>query len=308
MILLPVLKVSYGPPKPQVILLAVLRVPFTLLPYPWIWIVQCIGTGLVLYGFMIEPQRLVVSQEYLSTKKLHDRVRLRFLHIGDLHIEKMAIREGKVIQAVKDLKPDFILFSGDILSYSTVDDPGAYKDAKTVFNELCRIAEVYAVQGSPPVDIEDVLLSVYADTEVTLLDSQRLPMAIPGARITLTGLSCSHVPEYDSEVLRKLGPIEPDDFNILLFHSPDLAPSAAKSGYDLQLSGHTHGGQVRLPFYGAIYTSSLEGKRYEMGRYQIGDMTLYVTRGIGMEGKAAPRVRFLSPPELTIWEISGCSS
>ena len=61
--------------------------------------------------------------------------------------------------------------------------------------------------------------------------------------------------------------------------------------------------RVRLPWFGAVYTSSLYGKRYEAGRYDLGRCTLYVSRGIGMEG--APRVRFLCPPELVLWEIEG---
>lgn len=92
---------------------------------------------------------------------------------------------------------------------------------------------------------------------------------------------------------------------ILLYHSPDLAPEAAELGIDLQLSGHTHGGQVRLPFYGAVITGSLYGKALEVGRRQIGSLTLYVTRGLGMEGAGAPRVRFLCPPEIILWEMDG---
>jgi uncharacterized protein len=72
----------------------------------------------------------------------------------------------------------------------------------------------------------------------------------------------------------------------------------------LQLSGHTHGGQVRLPFYGALFTASLYGKVFEAGRYKLKDLTLYITRGLGLEGAGAPRVRFLCPPEITLWEIS----
>ena len=94
-------------------------------------------------------------------------------------------------------------------------------------------------------------------------------------------------------------------FAILLYHTPDLAPEAAEAGVDLLLCGHTHGGQVRLPLYGAVVTSSLYGKAFEIGRRQIGGLTLYVTRGLGMEGSGAPRVRFLCPPEVVLWEIGG---
>jgi predicted MPP superfamily phosphohydrolase len=73
----------------------------------------------------------------------------------------------------------------------------------------------------------------------------------------------------------------------------------------MQLSGHTHGGQVRLPFYGALFAASLYGKAFESGRRQLAGLTLYVTRGIGMEGGGAPRVRFLCPPEIILWEVDG---
>ncbi len=96
-----------------------------------------------------------------------------------------------------------------------------------------------------------------------------------------------------------------DTITLLLYHTPDLAPEAAAAGIDLQLSGHTHGGQVRLPLFGALYAASLYGKRYEVGRLSEGGLTLYVTRGVGLEGKGAPRVRFLCPPEIVLWELGG---
>ena len=108
----------------------------------------------------------------------------------------------------------------------------------------------------------------------------------------------------DAPILANLS-IPEDFFTIFLYHSPDLAPNACQLGIDLQLSGHTHGGQVCLPLFGPFFTASLYGRRFQSGRYQIGPMTLYITRGLGMEGKAAPRVRFLCPPEIILWEVSG---
>ena len=87
---------------------------------------------------------------------------------------------------------------------------------------------------------------------------------------------------------------------ILLYHSPYLFPLAAELGIDLHLAGHTHGGQLRLPLFGALVTSSAFWKRYEAGLYRKGASTLYVSRGIGVEGKGAPRARFLAPPEVVL--------
>ena len=304
---LPRLEISFGPAKPPTLLLALLRVPFVFLPSPWIWGFQTIGTLLIIYAFFIEPQRLVVTLQKLVTDKLRAGDQIRILHMGDLHLERMTRREHKLMERVKSLRPDLILFSGDILSYSTVEDEGARRLARSILGSLQAPLGVFAVAGSPPVDTMQVLDAVYHDTTIDLLDGRTLEIDIQDLFVQVTGLACSHDMDKDGARLEALPELDPSKFQILLFHSPDLAPQAAALGYDLQLSGHTHGGQVRLPFYGALYTSSLLGKRYESGRYQIEDLTLYVTRGLGMEGKAAPRVRFLSPPEITLWEINGAN-
>jgi predicted MPP superfamily phosphohydrolase len=74
---------------------------------------------------------------------------------------------------------------------------------------------------------------------------------------------------------------------------------------DLFLAGHTHGGQWRLPGFGAILTSSRFWKRYEGGAYREGGTQLYVSRGIGMEGFGAPRARFFCPPEVVAISLGG---
>jgi predicted MPP superfamily phosphohydrolase len=92
---------------------------------------------------------------------------------------------------------------------------------------------------------------------------------------------------------------------VLLFHIPDAVPQAQAAGVDLYLAGHTHGGQLRLPWFGALVTGTDAGKRYEMGRYDLEGLTLYVSRGVGMEGMAAPRARLLSPPEIVCIDVLG---
>jgi predicted MPP superfamily phosphohydrolase len=128
-----------------------------------------------------------------------------------------------------------------------------------------------------------------------------------GFTLNIYGLECTHDPNHDARLLENLlstNPIEDSPgFNLLLYHSPDIAPTVAQLGFDLQLSGHTHGGQVRLPLFGALITGSLYRKKFEAGRYSVGPMELYVSRGIGLEGGGAPRVRFLCPPEVILWEI-----
>jgi predicted MPP superfamily phosphohydrolase len=197
------------------------------------------------------------------------------------------------------------LISGDFLSYSYVDDREAWLAARQVLSEVDAPLGVFAVSGSPPVDSDEALQFIFEGTRVRWLKDELVTFSHGPNEIALLGISCTHKPFLDAPRLEALRRGEDTRFTVLLYHSPDLAPEAASLGIDLQLSGHTHGGQVRLPFFGALYPSSLYGKQLEVGRRQIGAMTLYVTRGLGLEGKGAPRVRFLSPPELVVWEISG---
>ena len=97
----------------------------------------------------------------------------------------------------------------------------------------------------------------------------------------------------------------PDGLRIVAYHTPDEVEDLAALSPDRYVAGHTHGGQVRLPFYGALTTASRFDKRYEMGRYQVGPTTLFVTRGIGFEPHPAPRLRFLCRPEIAVLDLVG---
>jgi hypothetical protein len=94
------------------------------------------------------------------------------------------------------------------------------------------------------------------------------------------------------------------DYRIFLFHYPDYIEDRAQNKIDLYLAGHTHGGQVALPFYGALITLSRKGKQYESGLHRLASTYIYTNGGIGMEGGRAPRVRFCSRPEVTVIDIT----
>jgi uncharacterized protein len=91
--------------------------------------------------------------------------------------------------------------------------------------------------------------------------------------------------------------------NLFMYHYPDEIENVAGHRVDLYCAGHTHGGQIALPWYGALVTLSKFDKKYESGLYRVSDTFLYVNRGIGMEGGQAPRVRFCARPEVTVIDI-----
>ena len=251
--LLPVFKRSFGPVKPVVLTLAILRIPFVFLPAGWNLAVEIAGTLLVIYGFYIEPFRLDVHYETFTATKFASGQHLRIVHLGDLHIERTTIRENNILRVLNELAPDLILFSGDLLNLSYLNDSRAQADARAFLCALAAPLGLFGVSGSPAVDLPDLFPKLVADTPLQWLDDQIQTIQTAGTTLCLFGLSCSHNPDSDAQALQNLivqaNPhgLDRSSFNLLLHHSPDLAPNASGFGFDLQLSGHTHGGQVRLP-------------------------------------------------------------
>lgn len=308
---LPRFKRSFGPPQPPVLILAILRAFVAVLaaPLPWVNLaLQVAGVLLVAYGFWMEPHTLCITWQSLHSSRLPPGTRLKVLHLGDLHIERITDRERTLNRIIKETQPDLILFSGDILNLSYLRDEHAWQDARRILSEWQAPLGSFGVSGSPAVDLPDIFPTLIEGTPLTRLDNQIVSLPIPGGSIELIGLTCTHNPNQDApELERLLSAADPNTFRILLHHSPDLAPNAAALPIDLMLCGHTHGGQVRLPGFGALVTGSLYGKRFESGRFIMDQMVLYVTRGIGLEGAAAPRVRFFCPPEIILWDLQSDS-
>ena len=143
-------------------------------------------------------------------------------------------------------------------------------------------------------------------TGVTWLEQEMVTVDVRGQAVTLVGVACSHHRETDIARLdQAMAGVPSDAFTLLLYHSPDLIAEAAEHGIDLYLGGHTHGGQLRLPLYGAMATSSIYGKEYEAGLYERDGTRMYISRGIGFEGGPMPRARFLCRPEVISLELGG---
>ncbi len=305
--LLPRFRKSFGPAKPPVLILAFVRLFLMALPLWPALVLNLGGSALVFWGVWIEPHTVKLTRQSLTSGKLPSGYRLRLLHVGDLHIERLTYREAQLNRMIKDLAPDLILFSGDFLNLSYLNDSKALADLHAMIDQWAAPLGVYAVTGSPAVDLPEIVPVLVGTSSVRLLQNEAVE---PGhsESVRLVGLTCSHRPHIDGPVLEGLMNASVEKFTILLYHTPDLAPQAARLGVDLQLSGHTHGGQIRLPGLGALVTGSLLGKKFEIGRYQVGKMALYVTRGLGMEGLGAPRARLFCPPEAILWEISSSAS
>jgi predicted MPP superfamily phosphohydrolase len=292
---LPRAGLSFGPDKPSALALgAVMALTLAGLGvlYAPVWLAGLAGIGIVgltFYATHIEPFRIGVTEQSLDVDGWQGEIRL--LHVGDLHVERVTEREGRLNALIDAIKPDVIVFSGDFVNLSYTHDEAAKAAIRTVIGAWRAPLGVYAVPGTPIVEPLTRVLTFVEGTGVDLLANRWQTVETPAGALHILGMITTHdLPTDRAALADKL----------------DVAPEAAESGkIDLYLCGHTHGGQIRLPLIGAIFSSSQLGKRFIMGRYDLQRMTLYTTRGVGVEGLGAPRARLLCPPEIVLWTLRG---
>jgi predicted MPP superfamily phosphohydrolase len=318
--LLPIHERSWGPVTPSLLALTLLRTTLAWLWSPWILtrpgllngpgllgllLCDLLLSAVAVYATWIEPFRLTRTTQTLPLPHWCPHNDLRILHLTDLHYEGPSPRERAVLAAIDDLTPDLILLTGDYLNLSSVHDPTAQAAARAWLAQLEAPLGVYAVTGSPAVDVAGIIPEIFAELPIHWLDDSVAEITWQNTTLWLLGVRCTVDAQRDAAALRRVRQAVPRDAaTLLLYHTPDLMPEATALDIDLYLAGHTHGGQLRVPLYGALFTSSRWGKRYEMGRYQAAKTTLYVSRGLGMEGLGAPRARFLAPPEIVLWTLT----
>jgi predicted MPP superfamily phosphohydrolase len=220
---------------------------------------------------------------------------VRVVHISDLHCDPRTRLEERLPDIIAAEHPDLIVFTGDSLN-SREGLPVLRK----LLPRLSAIAPTFAVRGN-----WDVWYwrkqELFGGTGVEELDGKAARVDVAGTSLVVAGVPFAATDRIGAA----LEGVPPGVFTIFLYHTPDeILDVAATNRVDLYCAGHTHGGQVALPFYGALVTLSKFGKKYESGLHREGATWLYVTRGIGMEGGPAPRVRFFARPEITVIELA----
>lgn len=249
------------------------------------------GLGCIVYSF-IEPFFLDVTQTNITTGKIPQGTEFTIVQLSDLHCDGVKRVEEKIVPIVADIHPDLIVFTGD-----ATNNRAGVKDFKTCITALAKIAPTYAVNGNHDTIHKDND-RFFGGTGVQLLVGKSQTQAIRGSSIWVGG----NDPTYGTLNLDVLKSAPKDKFTVYLHHYPKPIVAAQSAGIDLYLCGHTHGGQVRLPFYGALTTASDTGKAYEAGYYKVGNTSMYVNRGIGMTGLP---LRFMAMPEISVLHIIG---
>ena len=267
----------------------------------------CAGAGLALYGGEGERHWIELTHRDVFLPGLSPALDgFRIAQLSDIHLDEYTepFLLLDAIHHINSMNPDAVFITGDYVTYGILPSKYAIGSAWQCADLLRQLQcpRRYAVVGN-----HDVLLSRAAVIEslsangITVLDNAHLPIERDGARFWLAGVDDPveglPIPELAiPESIRNV-PHEPI---VLLCHAPDyvddLLAMPAGRALSLMLSGHTHGGQIRLPLIPPLNLPQL-GRKYIEGFFRFGNLQLYVNRGLGTVGVP---VRFNCPPEITL--------
>lgn len=255
------------------------------------------GTACIAWGWLHEADALALTRPTLHVAGW-PAAPLRVLHLTDTHLEGPARRVDRLMALVPQATADLVCYTGDYLN-----DRGSLALLESIGRAFPGQSGAFAVTGNWDLAGPDSRgAEALTRAGVRVLRNERVVADTPAGRVHVVGV------DYPAQAgwQRLVSEAPRGEPLVFLYHSPDLVEDLAALGRPaLYLCGHTHGGQVRLPLYGALITLAYHGKKYEMGAYAVGPVTLYVNRGVGMEAGLAPRVRFCCPPEVALLEVQG---
>jgi uncharacterized protein len=255
------------------------------------------AAALSYYATRIEPDWVQVRYVPLKLDRLPAAFRnYTIAHISDIHMGEWMTeaRLQSAVELVNVLRPDIIAITGDFVSRTT---PPIMSSLMEPLSALYAPDGKFAVLGNHDYSYSPKRVrAVLAECGIVELKNSIRTITRRGENFHVAGVE--DVVYHHDNLDAVLEALPEDGFTILLAHEPDFADISAATGrFDLQLSGHTHGGQVRLPFVGMPLLPSY-GQRYPSGLYTVGNMHVYTNRGLGM---IAPYVRFNAPPEITLF-------
>ncbi|MBQ9798458.1 MAG: metallophosphoesterase [Thermoguttaceae bacterium] len=248
--------------------------------------------------------------EYVSAKVPPSFDGFVVVCVADLHEKKFGPNNERLFAAIRAANPDVIAISGDLI----VDPPLNVEFARHFIADAAKIAPVYYVSGNheaiAPTQTEYLpFVKALEEAGATVLDGEKVELkrgdsslVIAGVADPLLELKTDRRLTSEQVVAEKLRRAPPDErFYLLISHRPELAELYAQHGVDLALTGHAHGGQIRLPFVGGLVAPN-QGflPRYDAGAYRIGESTTIVSRGLG---PSIFPTRLFNRPHLVVCEL-----
>jgi len=256
------------------------------------------------FALRLERARIDVPAERAGDAPLRVGV------LADIQTARVGAHEHRAVERVMALRPDVIVLPGDLYQGPRSRRESELPKLRALLGRLRAPGGVYFVLGdadSRKAMNDHHTRRALAGTGVRLLVNQTARVRVRDRELTLGGIELDWRTREARATVRRLAEARGgEDVRLLLSHRPDvgLSPEAGPR-IDLTVAGHTHGGQVQVPFYGPPSTASSVPRAVGAGGLHVlgGRNPIYVSRGVGLERGHAPRIRFLAPPEVSLLEI-----
>lgn len=231
---------------------------------------------------------LMLTEYTVSSEKLPAAFDgYKICHISDFHDSEFGKSNEKLVNMIKNTEPDIIVITGDLVDHRRTDVPLSV----SFVEQITPIAPVYYVTGNHEEQIEgfDELIDGIMSAGAIYLNNRSMQIQKAGVHINISGVDdpyflVNYIDETEQISLDKvLEEVLPEEgFNILLSHRPDYFDIYVTHEIDLVLSGHAHGGQVRLPYFGGVIAPD-QGflPKYSEGQFTAGDTNMIISRGLG---------------------------
>lgn len=268
------------------------------IPHKKIIILMLIIIILIPFCLFQNKHLVIITYTYESEKLGADLDGYRIVQISDLHNAEFGKENKKLLETIRSCSPDIIVITGDLVDSNHTNVERAVAFVK----EAVKIAPVYYVTGNheywlEPSENEQMMQGILAAGACDL-DDEAVCIEKGDSSFMLAGLDDQHLSD---ETLKNLLQEQKNELSIVLAHEPQYLQNYANAGADLVLTGHAHGGQIRLPFVGGIVAPD-QGflPEYTSGKYNRADTEMIVSRGLG---NSIIPVRLFNYPEVVCVEL-----
>jgi predicted MPP superfamily phosphohydrolase len=257
------------------------------------------------FARFVEPFRLEVTKVEVDVGSARrGATELKIGVLADLQTDRVTAFERHVVDTLLAQEPDLILIPGDLFHGGKQAFDESCGDLNRLLARLVAPGGVYFVTGDvdPPHYVERLLTG----TTIRKLDNEIVRLEIRGHRIAIAGLCTDGPPAAAQSTAREIeAGSDEGELRIVFAHEPDaIGLLETGSRVDLFVAGHTHGGQIVVPFFGPPMTlTQLPRFIAAGGLHRFRDNRIFVSRGSGLERTSAPRIRFLCRPEVAVLTI-----
>lgn len=265
-------------------------------------------SAIIAYGFLIEPKLITVKEQKITLDNWPDNFNgFKIVHISDIHYGRLFDEKSlqKLVNSINEQKPDIVVLTGDLIDKDTHMTTNMANKISNLLKKINAKAGKYAINGNNDLNFDEWVNIIsnggfkdLNNTYDTIYTNGYQNIFIAGASTVKDKLSINDKLKTSIDYLNsfdKNGPI----YKILLLHEPDTIDDLSNNPFNLILAGHSHAGQIRLPFIGAIMLPD-GAKKYYDSHYKLENSDLYISNGLGVSNY---NFRLFNTPSYNLYRL-----